>query len=95
MYVPYHLKTQKLCNKAFEEDFFSLKFIPDCFVTQQQIKRWYDDYFYDEDYDDVPEWYEGYQKHTAQKAQIKEELLRIAWHPNHVMDWCTSEDEKR
>ena len=28
-------------------------------------------------------------------AKIKEELLPIAWHPNRVMDWCMSEDEKK
>ena len=91
MYVPDHFKTQKKCAKAFEEDFFSLKFIPDWFVAQQQIKIWYDDYFYDDDYDEVICWYDGYKK----KAQTKEELLPIAWHPNRLMDWCMSEEEKR
>ena len=28
-------------------------------------------------------------------AKIKEELLLIAWHPNRVMDWCMSGDEKK
>ena len=41
------------------------------------------------------EWYKGYKKRMAQKANIKEELLPIAWHPDHVMDWCVSEDEKK
>ena len=41
-----------MCDKAFEEDFFFWKFIPDWFVTQQQIKIWHDDYFYDDDYDE-------------------------------------------
>ena len=91
MYVPDHFKTQKKCTKAFEEDFFSLKFIPDWFVAQQQIKIWYDDYFYDGDYDEVICSYDGYKK----KAQTKEELLPIAWHPNRLMDWCMSEEEKR
>ena len=39
-------------------------------------------------------WYEGHQKRKAQKAKIIEELLPIAWHPNRVMDWCMSEDQK-
>ena len=39
-------------------------------------------------------WYDGYQKQNAQKAQIKEKLIPIAWHPNRVIDWCMSGDEK-
>ena len=39
-------------------------------------------------------WYDGYQKHKAQKAKIKE-LLPIAWHPERVIDWCMSGEEKR
>ena len=39
-------------------------------------------------------WYEGHRKRKAQKAKIIEELLPIAWHPNRVMDWCMSEDQK-
>ena len=39
--------------------------------------------------------HDGYQKRKAQKAKIKEELLPIAWHPNHVMDWGMPEDEQR
>ena len=95
MYVPDHFKTQKMCDKAFEEDFFFWKFIPDWFVTQQQIKIWHDDYFYDDDYDEFFCWYDGYQKRKAQKASIKEELMPISWPLNHVMDWCTPEDEER
>ena len=41
------------------------------------------------------EWYDGYQKHKAQEAQIKEEFLPIAWHPNCLIDWYMLEDEKR
>ena len=37
----------------------------------------------------------GKKKRRAQTAKIKEELLPIAWHPDRVMDWCMSEDEKR
>ena len=33
-------------------------------------------------------------KKKAQKTSIKEELIPIAWHPDRVMDWCMSEDEK-
>ena len=31
----------------------------------------------------------------AQKAQIKKELIPIAWHPSRHWDWCMSEDEKQ
>ena len=95
MYVPDHFKMQKMCDKAFEEDFFSWKFIPDWFVTKQQIKMWHDDYFYDDDYDEVFCWYDGYQKRKAKQASIKEELMPIFWPIDRVMDWCTLEDEER
>ena len=44
--------------------------------------------------DEIIEWYDGYQRRKDQKAKIKEELLCTAWHPDRVMDWCMSEDEK-
>ena len=63
-------------------------------LTQQQIKSWHDDDDYCND-NRIVEWYEVYQKRKTQKAKIKEELMTIAWHPDWVMDWCMSEDEKR
>ena len=66
-----------MCKSAIEDDLYTLVFCPDCFVTQEQTKSWYDDHYDDE----APEWYDGYQKRKAQKAKIKEELLPIAWHP--------------
>ena len=77
--IPDYLKTQEMCN--------------DWFVTQGQIDLWHDDDYWHDD-DKLIKWYEGYQKRMAQKAKIKEELLPIAWHPDRVMDWCMSEDEK-
>ena len=81
-----------MCDSLVRDDPFSLQFVPDWFVTQQQVKLWHDD---DDYYDDneIIDWYDGYQKQKAQKAKIKEELLPIAWHPDRVMDWCMSEDE--
>ena len=93
--VPDHLKTQDMCDKAGKDDFLSLQYVPDWFVTQGQVKIWHDDSEYHDDDDEVIEWYDGYKKRKAQKAKIKEELLPIAWHPNRVMDWCMSDDEKR
>ena len=34
------------------------------------------------------EWYDGNKKHRAQKAQMKEELMPIAWNPSRWWDWC-------
>ena len=68
------------------------QFLPDWFVTQQQLDIWYDnDYVYNNG-NQIIEWYKGYQKRKAQKAKIKEELLPIAWHPDRVINWCVSED---
>ena len=61
---------QRKCvlKPSIEADLDTLLFCPDWFLTQEQTKSWYDD-----DYDDeAPGWYEGYQKHKAQKAKIKE-----------------------
>ena len=92
--VPDHFKTQEMCDDAVWGYPFSLQFVPYWFVTQQQIDAWYDDdYWYDDD--EIIGWYNSYQKRKTQKAKIKEELLPITRHPNRVMDWCMSEDEKR
>ena len=64
---------------------------------------WYDDYYHDDgdhwDDDDNEdkyfEWYEGYKKRKAEKAQIKKELMPIAWHPSRWWNWCMQEDEKK
>ena len=82
-----------MCNKAVRDYLFSLRYVPDWFITQQQIGTWYeDDYVYNDS--GMIKWYDGYQKHKAQKAKIKE-LLLIAWHPERITDWCMSGEEKR
>ena len=68
-----------------------LKYVPDWFVTRQQLKLW-DDHCTDDGYIN---WYEGYQKWKPQKASTKEELMPIAWHPSRYWDWCMSEYEKK
>ena len=83
-----------MCEKVVKDDSSSLRFVPNWFVAQEQIAVWYDDDYWYHD-DETIEWYKGYKKRKAQKANIKEELLLIAWHPNRVMDWCMSEDDKR
>ena len=93
-HVPDHFKTQGMCDYVVWGDPFSLQYVPDWFVTQEQIELWDDDNDYCND-DKLIEWYEGYQKHTAQKAKIKDELLPIAWHPSQWWNWCVAEDEKK
>ena len=83
-----------MCDKAVKDDPSSLQFVPDWFVTQEQIDIWYDDDYWYHD-DELMEWYEGYKERKTQKAKIKEELIPIAWHPSRWWDWCMSEDEKR
>ena len=64
---------------------------------------WHDDCYDDDgnhwDNDDHEDkffgCYDGYQKHQAQKASIKEELMPITWHPSRYWDWCMLEDEKK
>ena len=84
--VPDHFKTQEICDDAVRDESFSLQYVPDWFVTQQQVKL--------RD-NRLISWYNGYQKRKAQKAKIKEELLPITWHPDRVMDWCVPEDQKK
>ena len=93
-YVPDQFKIQKMCDDAVSNDPSSLQYIPDWLVTQKQIGRWYDDIEYLDD-DEPDKWYNVYQKRKVQKAQIKEELMPIAWHPSKWWDWCLSEDEKK
>ena len=71
---------------------YLLKYAPDWFVTQQQIKIWDDD---EDDNNRLIEWYDGYKKRKAQKAKIEEELMSIAWHPSRWWDWYLDEDEKK
>ena len=95
-FVPDHFKMQKMCDKVVKDDSYSLQLVPDWFVTHQKVKIWHDDDDDDDDDDDeFIQWYSGYQKHKAQKAKVKEELMPIAWHPSRWWDWCIPEDEKK
>ena len=82
-------KTQGMCNEEVQKKPYLVECVPDGFVLQGQLKI-LDDYkgfCNDLFYDCLNKRHDGYQKRKAQKAKIKEELLPIAWHPNHVMDW--------
>ena len=75
--IPDYFNTQRVSDDVVQRDAHSLQFVPDWFVTEEQMKIWDDD---DDHYDDneIIEWCDGYQKRKFQKAKIKEELLPIA-----------------
>ena len=83
-----------MCNDAVWGDPSSLQYVPGWFVTQQQLKAWHD-YNGNCNDDELIKQYEGYQNCKPEKAQIKEELIPIAWNPDHVMDRFMLEDKKR
>ena len=57
-----------MCDQAVKDYFFSLQFVPDVFVTQQQIDKWYDDdYAYNDN--EMIEWYEGYKNERLKKQK--------------------------
>ena len=86
-------KTQEMCDKAVRRKPWLLEYVPDWFVTQEQLKLWHDDD--DCDDDELIEWYEGYQKTEGPESTKKEELLPTAWHPPRRWNWCVPEDEKK
>ena len=83
-----------MCDDTVQEEPFTFHFVPDLFVTQQELKT-LDDYHGLCNNDRLTKWYDGYQKRKAQKAKIKEELLLIACHPSRWWNWCVPEDEKK
>ena len=93
-FIPNHLKMKEMCVRAAEKYPQIVEFVPDWLVMQGQVKIWHNHNYYSKD-DDLIKWHDGYQKRKVQKAQIKEELIFIAWHPSRWWDWCMSEDEKR
>ena len=82
-----------MCDWAVDKEPHSLAFVPDWFVTKEQIGLWHDSKYCDDD--KLIEWSDGYKKRKAQKARIKEELIRIAWHPSRWWDWRIPGDEKK
>ena len=87
-----------MCDDAVRDYLYSLQHVPYWFVTQQQIKIWYDNnYVHNNErlskgYDGV---YDGYKKCKAQKAQTKKELMPIAWRPSRWWEKTIPEDEKK
>ena len=93
-FLPHRFKAREMCEKAVKKYLWLLKYVPDWFVTYQQIKIWHDNDNYCND-DELIEWHDSYKVRKAQKASIKEELLPIAWHPSRYWDWCAPEDENK
>ena len=67
-------KIQKMCDAAVCNKLGMMLFVPDWFVTQQQIDVWYGDYFLYND-NEMIKWCDVYKVRNAKKANIKEELL--------------------
>ena len=63
-------------------------------TTHPETFHYYDGYWVNNDGAIKQHNEESHQKHKAQKAQIKKELMRVAWHPSKWWDWCVYEDEK-
>ena len=63
-------------------------------TTHPETFHYYDGYWVNNDGAIKQHNEESHQKHKAQKAQIKKELMRVAWHPSKWWDWCVHEDEK-
>ena len=82
-----------MCDDVVQRDSYSLQFVPDWFVTQEQLEIWHDDVDNCTD-DELIRWYKRYEKRKTQKERIKEKLMPIAWHPDRVMDSGMPEDEK-
>ena len=93
-FVPDYFKTRKMCKGVVEKYPWALKYIPDWFVASEQLNLWRD-YHCPYHNNEMIKWYEGYKKQKVQKAEIKEEVIPIAWHPSRWYDWCISEDEKK
>ena len=70
-----------MCDHVVQRESYPLQFVPDWFVTQEQLEIWHDDNDYCND-PKLVEWYDGYKARKAQKASIKKELMPITWHPS-------------
>ena len=74
--IPDNLTTQGMCDDAVGSNLHSLQFVPDWFVTEQQIKVWHDSDDWHDD-DELIEWYKNYKKRKAQKAKIRKNFCLL------------------
>ena len=95
MIVPDQFRTQEMCEKAVEEWFYVIKYVPNWSVTPKILEYLGNSKCSNKKVLDAPDdWRKGYKQCKAQKAQLKEELLPIARHPFRWLDWCIPENEK-
>ena len=85
-FLPDQFKTQEMCNRAVQSKPEVLEYVPDWFVAPQEMEEFDDE---------LVTWRDAYIKRKTQKAQIKEELMPVAWHPDRWWDLCVPEDEKQ
>ena len=57
-----------MCDKAVRDHYLSFQYVPNWFVTKQQVKLWHDN---DDDDHESIDWCEDHQKRKTEKAQIK------------------------
>ena len=96
--LEYILGIQEKYNKRVSREPHSLEFLPDGYKTQEICNK-----AVEADpciLKFVPvhlrtHCFKVVEKQKAQKARIKEELMRVPWHPSRWWDWCVPEDEKR
>ena len=75
-----------MCDEAVRDHSFSLQYVPNWFVTQQQVKIWHDDseYYYDDnDDDDDDDRFTKCMmviKNVRPRKHKLKKLMRIAWH---------------
>ena len=90
-----HLKTQEMCNQEMRINPLSLEYVPDRFKAREICNEAVRNMPCMLLFVHIIKWHDVYKKRKAQKAQIKDELMSIAWHPLRWWDGCMSEDEKR
>ena len=70
-----------MCEKSVKK-IWSLIYVYDWFVTPKMLEDLDNDKDLnsDTDHGELVKWYDDYKQRKDQKAQIKEELVPIAWH---------------
>ena len=93
--VPDRLKTQEMCEKVVEKYLWLLKYVPDWFLTHQQIKIWHDNDGYCND-DELIKWWNGYQKTQGPESKNKRRTFTRYLAPIKVVGFvCSWGWEKR
>ena len=82
-YVPDAFKTREMCIEAVNKDSWTFQFVPDFFVDPKVMEIM------------TEKQRQLYVQRKTHKAEIKDELLPVAWHPDRYWDWCVDEEEKR